>query len=278
MGNRANNPIAEFADVNVNGYIGENRGLMSLTQKNQKGETGYRLGFTAAIADSLANIHFTPLKATIAYLPWTFNDDNYVEMNVNNYKISADLTAASKESSVRLLTQKGRRGNDELNVNIKNVRVQDFLRMSVFAPPLTASVNADMKVGYANNWLYGSGNVGISDFTYDRLRVGDMDLKLGAAFNDDGTSGIGATLKVDGSNAMTATLRMKPDSITKEMVPEKAGLRLIRFPLNMANAFLGADVARLSGYLKGRIDMSGSFKKPVLNGSIKCDSVEYLCP
>lgn len=277
MGNRRNNSLAEFADVNINGYIGSNRALVSLTQKNQKGETGYRLGFTAAVADSLATVHFTPLKATVAYLPWTFNDDNHVEYSFSSKHIDANLIAQSNESSIKLVTQTGKAGNDELRVAINNLRVQDFLKMSVFAPPLTASVDADLNVGYTKNWLYGGGTVGVKDFTYDKIRVGDFDLAVKAGHNDDGTSGAGATLKIDGTDALTAKMWLKPDS-TGVLQAEKFGLELTRFPLYIANAFLGNDVARLSGYLSGDMDMKGSFTAPLLNGSISCDSVGVFIP
>lgn len=279
MGNRRNNPtLSEFADVDVNGYLGENRGLVSLTQKNQKGVTGYRLGFTAALADSLLNIHFTPRKATIAYLPWNLNNDNHVELNIYNMRVNANLMAESNESSIKLQTVVGKRGNDELTVAIQNLKVQDFLRMSVFAPPVTASVSADLKVGYTDNWLYGGGNVAVSDFSYDKIRVGDMNLKVGAAMNDDGTSAARASLNIDGNDALTAVVRLKPDSVTKEMTPRKVTLGLKRFPLYIANAFLGPDVARLSGYLTGNLDMKGKFTEPLLNGAIGCDSVGVFLP
>lgn len=277
MGNRRNNPLAEFADVNVNGYLGSNRALISLTQKNQKGETGYRLGLTAALVDSLATVHFTPLKATVAYLPWSFNDDNHVEYNFSTKRIDANLIAQSNESSIKLVTQTGQAGNDELRVAIHNLKVQDFLKMSVFAPPLTASVDADLNVGYTKSWLYGGGTVGVKDFTYDKIRVGDFDLALKAGRNDDGTSGAGATLKIDGSDALTAKMWLKPDS-TGVLQAEKFGIELTRFPLYIANAFLGNDVARLSGYLNGGMDMKGSFTAPLLNGSIACDSVGVFIP
>lgn len=277
MGNRRNNTLAEFANVNLNGYLGANRALVSLTQKNQKGETGYRLGLTAAVTDSIATVHFTPLKATIAYLPWTFNEDNHVEYNFSDKHIDANLIAQSNESSIHLLSQLGKAGNDELRVAIENLHIQDFLNMSVFAPPLTASIDADLTVGYTKNWLYGGGNVGVKDFTYDKLRVGDFDLALKAGRNDDGTSGAGATLKIDGADALSAKMWLRPDS-TGVMQAEKFGLELTRFPLYIANAFLGNDVARLSGYLNGSVDMKGSFADPLLNGALACDSVGVFIP
>ena len=277
MGNRRNNPIAEFADVNLNGYVGSNRVLLSLTQKNQKGETGYRLGMTAAYLDSVASLHFTPLKATIAYLPWQFNEENHVEYNLHSHHIVADLSAKSKESSILLQTQIGKRGNDEVHVVLDNIQAQDFLNMSVFAPPITAAVNADLNVGYTDSWFYGNGKVDVKNFTYDKLRVGDFDLGLLAAHNNDGSTGARATLKVDGADAMAARMMLKPDS-TGVLTAKTMDLELTRFPLKIANPFLGQDVARLSGYLNGVMDMSGTFASPILNGHISTDSVKVYVP
>lgn len=274
MGNRRGNAtLAEFADVNLNGYLGSNRLLLSLTQKNQKGETGYRLGMTAAMTDSLATVHFTPLNATIAYLPWKFNTDNHVDFNFNTKHIDANLLAQSNESSILLQTQLGKEGNDELKVKLDNIKVQDFLKLSVFAPPITASVNADLNVGYTKSWFYGGGDVNVSNFTYDKLRVGDFDLALRAGHNTDGSTGARATLKIDGKDAMAAKMMLRPDSVTGELMAKTMGLELTRFPLYVANAFLGPNVARLSGYLNGDMNMTGSFTDPKLSGHIVCDSV-----
>lgn len=279
MGNRRNNTaLAEFADVNLNGYLGSNRVLLSLTQKNQKGETGYRLGMTGAVTDSLVTVHFTPLNATIAYLPWKFNMDNHVDVNFISKRIDASLIAESNESSILLQTQTGKRGNDELKVKLDNIKVQDFLRLSVFSPPITASVDADLNVGYTKSWFYGGGDINVSDFTYDKLRVGDFDLGLRAAHNTDGSTGARATLKIDGQDALAAKMMLVPDSITGDLMAKTMGLELTRFPLYVANAFLGPDIARLSGYLNGNMNMAGSFTDPKLTGHISCDSVGVYVP
>ena len=277
MGNRANNPIGEFADVNLNGYLGSNRLLLSLSQKNQKGETGYRLGMTGAFTDSIVSVHFTPLKATIAYLPWQFNAENHIDLNILTKHIDANLMAESNESSILLKTQTGQNGNDEIHLALDNIKVQDFLRMSVFAPPLTASINADLNVGYTNQWFYGNGTIGIKGFTYDKIKVGDFDLGLKAGHNTDGSTGALASLKIDGADALVAKMMLRPDS-TGAIVPKKLGIELTEFPLKVANAFLGKDVASLSGRLNGAIDMKGTFTKPMFFGSIACDSVAVYIP
>ena len=277
MGNKSNNPIADFANVNINGYVGDNRLMLGLKQLNQKGETGYRLGLTAAFQDSLVTVHFTPLKAMIGYIPWTFNSDNSIEVNMKSYKINANLLAQSPKSSILLRTEEGEQGNDELHLALDNILLQDFLQLSVFAPPITASLNADLRMGYTDGWIYGTGNVGVHNFTYDRLKVGDFDLSLRAGMNEDNSTGARLGLKINGKNALAAKALIEPDSLKVPQV-KTMELDLTQFPLNIANPFLGKDVAQLSGSLNGELDLSGSLKEPKLNGYIACDSVGVFIP
>ncbi len=160
IGNRKGT-FDEFAQVNLNGYLGHNRLGAFLNQRDLQGKTGYRLGLTAALMDSVLTVHLTPLKATIAYLPWTINDDNYVDYHLYSHKIYANLLARSAESSVMARTESGEFGDQQLRLKIDNLKIQDFLSMSVFAPPLTASVSTDLAVGYRDNRLLGKGTVGV---------------------------------------------------------------------------------------------------------------------
>lgn len=277
MGNRPNNPIADLANVNVNGYIGENRLMLGVRQQNQKGETGYRLGLTAGFADSVVTVHFTPLKAMIGYIPWNFNSDNSVEVNMHDYHVNANLMATSPKSSIMLKTETGSQGNDELHLVLDNIHIQDFLQLPVYAPPITAALNMDLKVGYIDNWLYGTGTLGVNDFTYNKLRVGDFNLSLRAGHNDDGSTGARLGLKINGKNALAAKALLVPDSL-KKLEVRTLGLELTHFPLNIANPFLGKDVAQLSGSLVGEFSLKGSFQEPKLNGYLACDSVAVFIP
>ncbi len=153
---------------------------MFLNQQNIQGKTGYRLGLTAAVVDSLVTVHFSPLKATIAYLPWTLNADNHVEYTFADSRIDANLRAQSAESSIMLLTEPRNDGGEDLHVNLKNIHIEDFLRMSVFAPPLKASVSADMRVSTRGKAIVGNGTVNVDNFIYDRKNVGNFELAVKA--------------------------------------------------------------------------------------------------
>lgn len=275
LGNRKGN-LDEFADVNLNGYLGANRLSAYAVQRNAKGEMGYRLGFTAAVGDSTVSVHFTPLKATIAYLPWTFNADNHIDFNFDNKTLDANLQASSQASSITIKTLPAAQGGEQLHLNLTNINVEDFLQLSIFAPPLTACLNSDLNIYYNGHGFEGSGNLDITNFTYDHTVVGDLSLDVNARLEHEATMAQ-ASLKVDTSKVLTAHALFSPDSLGV-VKSDSLWLALNHFPLKTLNPFLGSEVARLSGSLNGRLDMTGTFTAPLLNGAISCDSVGVYIP
>lgn len=274
VGNRPGT-LDEFARVNLNGYLGDNRISAFLNQWNLKGEQGYRIGLTAAYTDSVVTAHVTPLKSTVAYMPWTFNADNYVDFNIFTKHLTANLTARGAESSITARTQQTETGNEELYLNIDNLHIQDFLRMWAFAPPIKGDLNTDLHIVYEGRRFSGNGSIGLKNFVYERTRVGDFDLDLNAGFGLDASTDLNAALRINGSPALSLYANLVPGS--EGLQPDSVGLSLTRFPLKVANPFLEDNLV-LNGYLNGDMKMEGSFMRPRLNGKIAFDSVTARIP
>lgn len=274
IGNRPGT-FDEFAQINLNGYLGSNRVAAYLNQRNIKGETGYRLGLTAALMDSTLSLHFTPLKSTIAYLPWTFNGDNFVEYNIITNHIDANLLAKSAESSVLLRTESLPDGNQELHAKIDNLRLEDFLKMSVTAPPVSGALNTDLHIVYHDRLFNGDGTLSLNNLTYDKTRIGDFNLDLNAAYTLTGNTNVSADMKINGQKALGAFAVLSADSIG--MKPDSIGVKLTKFPLEIINPFLNNSIV-LGGRLNGAMRMDGSFIHPRLNGIIAFDSVNVRVP
>lgn len=275
IGNRCGT-LDEFAKVNVNGYLGNNRMSAFLNQWNIKGEQGYRIGLTAALQDSVVTAHVTPLKSTIAYMPWVFNNDNYVDFNLYTKHIGANLEARSEESSILARTQPVNNDEEELYVGIDNVHIQDFLNMFALGPRIMGDLDADLHVKYDDRRFSGKGVVSLADVVYDKTRVGSFDLDLDAGYGFDGNTEVTAGLRINGEKAMSAYANLIPDA-AEGMKPDSIGLSLTRFPLKVANPFLG-NMVSLSGFVNGDMSMEGSFADPILNGSIVFDSVSAHIP
>lgn len=275
LGNRPGT-MDEFSKVNLNGYIGANRVSAYLNQWNIKGEQGYKLGLTAALMDSVVTVHITPLKSVIAYLPWTFNSDNFIDFNLITKHVEANLLASSEESSILAKTQIGRTGKEELNVKINNLHIQDFLSILGSAPPVKGDLNTDLHITYDRNRFMGGGTVSFHDFFYEKTRVGNFDLQVGAAYGLDASTDVRASLNINGDKALRAYAKLQPDE-KGELTADSIGITLTRFPLKIANAFMGKTVS-LGGYLNGDLSMDGSFTSPRLNGAIEFDSVSVNIP
>lgn len=278
MGNRPG-PLGEFADVNFNGYLATNRASIYATQRNEKGEEGYRLGLTAALTDSLVSLHFTPLKATIAYLPWRFNLDNHVDYNLRSMRLDADLQANSAESSILLRTEElPDGGGQQLHLNLKDIHLQDFLNMRMEATPMTATLNSDILLHYTGHSLEGTGKLSATGLSYDNVRIDDLDLGINAGLDPRGDSKVSAILKAAGQDALTATLLLANDG-QQGMEAREMDLTFDGFPLALANPFLGADMVSLSGKLRGKCDVTVTPEKRLrLNGDIRFDTVGINIP
>lgn len=274
VGNRPGT-FDEFARLNINGYVGNNRVSAFLQQHNIKNEQGYRLGLTAAVADSTISVHFTPLKATIAYLPWTLNSDNYIDYNFSNMKVDANLKAQSRESSIMARTEELDNGDEQLRLRIENLHIEDFLSMWMFAPPVMGTVGTDMTVLYKDQMFHAAGDMQVSELRYAKARVGDFDMNINGSYAiNTGRVNADAGLKIDGRPVIHAYARM---GTAGTMTADSIGVRLTRFPLKIANPFLG-NMMVLSGYVNGDMRMDSAFNKPVFNGGIAMDSAQVRIP
>lgn len=275
LGNRPGN-MDEFHQVEADGYVGGQRAALYLRQRNLQGQTGYKLGFTAALNDSVLDLHFTPLNAIIAYLPWTFNDDNYIEYDFNR-RIDANLKASSAESSISILTQK----SDSIVaspvfVKLENIHIQDFIGLVPDAPNVKGSINADFKMGWNKKALIANGSIGVKQLVYENNNIGDLDLNVKAGLNVKGQTAGMAALTVNSQKALVVRGILRNDSTG--IRPGDINVLLDRFPLSLANAFIPSDAARLQGTLSGHMGLTGSLAKPLLNGAIAFDSTFVTLP
>lgn len=278
IGNRPGT-LDEFARIDLNGYVGANRVSAYLRQYNLQGKTGYRFGLTGALMDSTISVHFTPLRATIAYLPWTFNSDNHLDYNLATRQVDANLNARSEESSIYIKTEPNLTdGGNDLRLNIANLKVQDFLQMSVMAPPISGSLNSDITLHYTGTELQGSGNIGMQGFQYADTRIGDIDLDLKAGVDFNGKSNVEAALNVDGQpHAMVLSMLLSDDEETP-FEPEDVTLHLDRLPMRVVNPFIEADLMSMDGTLSGDLDLKGGIRRPVLNGAMHFDDGAVYIP
>ncbi|MDE7142740.1 MAG: translocation/assembly module TamB domain-containing protein, partial [Muribaculaceae bacterium] len=179
-------------------------------------------------------------------------------------------------SSLKLFTKHNAAdtAQEAVTLQLSDVKLQDWLAINPFAPAMKGDLSADMSFSWTDRSLDGAGTVSLADFTYGRQRVGSFNLDTKVQ-TSGGIVRATADMFIDGQKALTLNGNLNDSTKTD---PFLLDLRVISLPLRIANPFLGADVASLSGSLKGEMDVTGEISSPILNGWLQFDSAAVKVP
>ena len=213
-----------------------------------------------------------PFHPIIGYKEWEINRDNFIRFNMATNHLDANINLFNDVSSLKLFTQHVETDSahqEDIILQLKDIKLSDWLAINPFAPAITGDLSADMRLGWEKPDLNGRGTVTLANLTYGKERVGDFGLDLNVKTNTSGTISASTTLSVNGVKAITATGNLNDSTAAN---PFMLDFKMIRFPLAVANPFLPPGTARLHGMLNGEMDITGDMSNPVFNGFIDFDS------
>ncbi len=276
MGNRPGT-WDEFATVDIEGGIKGPALDFMLHQQNIRKETGYHLGCNARLADDEIRMQLFGDDPVIGYRHWTFNEDNYVNVDYRTRMLDANLMLKSDSSSVELLTTRlPGETTENVQLNIDNLKLEEWTRIVPMLARTSGTVNANVDINWDGYNADGDGTIDIKDFVYNGKPEGDV--TLNADFDLDpmnSTTRLTADLILDGKEAMT--LQGTLNDVTTAS-PLNMEARINRFPLQRANAFIPGNYIWLDGYALGNITLKGSMDNPQINGYFTADSATVNLP
>ncbi len=261
----------EWAHVLLNGYFDDNRLFANLEQENISGESGYVLGLEAAVADSLLTVNISPNDPVIAYKPWTVNDDNYLTWNLARRHLDANLHMTSPGSAVEIYTEHNADEADhqeQVTINLADIKISDWVNINPFAPTITGTVSANLGITAEEGNVNGSGTVSMTDFSYDRQRVGSLQADIDVSTDLNGLIRAKTDISIDSVKTITLAGALN-DSVSGS--PLAMDFSMIHFPLTTVNPFLPSGVAKLSGMLNGQMEIKGTAESPLLDGWLQFD-------
>lgn len=264
----------DFAHVVLKGILADNRFSILINQHNIKDEQGFFLGFTALMDDSVANVKLVPYAPMIAYQKWKVNPDNEITFNFKEKHLDANLQLSNDKSYLRIFTEHNdstAHGNaqEDVVVQLSQIKLQDWLSISPFAPPIKGDLGANLRFRWNNEYITGKGDVSLDELYYGRDRVGTFDLGLDVSTSKNGALNADVALMVDSVKVITAKGALNDTTLHN---PFLLDFSMIHFPLAVANPFLPKDVAQLRGMLNGNMKITGNLKEPRFNGYLDFDS------
>lgn len=262
----------QFAHIAAKGFIGADKFALLFNQQNIKEETGFSFGSVVTMPQANTfSLRFVPYHPIIGYKDWEINRDNFISYNILTKHIDANIDLKNPTSSLRLFTQHNENDSTQeaIRLQVKDLKLQDWLAINPFAPPIKGDLSADMAISLGDKSLNGEGTVSLADLYYGPDRVGTFDLELDLKTNASGTIRANTTLLVDGVRTITASGNLN-DSTAQN--PFLLDFKMIRFPLAVVNPFLPKGTARLHGMLNGEMDITGDLAAPIFNGWLNFDS------
>ena len=276
MGNRPGT-WDDFARVDIEGGLKGHAIDFMFHQQNIKGETGYRLGCNANLAEDQVKMRLFGKDPVIGYRNWTFNDDNYVNVDYRSRMIDANLHLKSDSSSLELFTTRIPGDSTEnILLNIDNLRLEEWTRIVPMLGRTSGTLNANIDVNWDGTNADGDGTIDIKDFYYNGKHEGDV--TLNADFDLDpatATTRLTADLILDGKQSLVIEGSLNDANADS---PFNMTAQFNRFPLVRANAFIPGDYIWLDGYAVGNMDISGSLDNPRVNGYLVADSATLNLP
>lgn len=276
MGNRPGT-WDEFAQVTLTGGFKGQAVDFMLHQQNIKGDTGYRLGCNARLADELVQTRLFGKDPVIGYRHWTFNEDNYVNVNYKTRMLDANLSLKSDSSSVMLLTTRVPGDSTEnIRLDIDNLRLEEWTRIMPMLDRTSGTLNANVDVNWDGYNADGEGKIDIKDFYYNGKHEGDV--TLNADFDMDpatATTHLTADLILDGNKSIVLHGSLNDADADS---PLNMTAQFDRFPLRRANAFIPGDYIWLDGFAVGQVSINGTTANPSINGYFVADSATVDLP
>ncbi|MDE7427350.1 MAG: translocation/assembly module TamB [Muribaculaceae bacterium] len=261
----------EWAHVKLDAYVTSDHAGMEMIQQNIKGQTGFDVGARIDVTDSLATLRLIPLTPLIAYHPWTVNEDNFISYAFADHHIDANIRMKGQGSTAAIFTQHDPNNHEqeELRIQLGEIRIQDWISINPFAPPMRGELNTDLSLTYVNGDLNVTGAVGLDNFYYNRERVGDVAADVNFTTRADGALIANTDISINGVKTMSLTGRLNDQN---QDSPFNLNFSMIKVPLSTVNPFLPPGTARLRGVLNGSMDISGDSANPVINGWLDFDS------
>ena len=281
MGNRPGT-MDNFASATLMGGVLNSRLTTIYDVKDIKQRTGYHFGTHADLNDSVVRVNiFTP-KPLIGYKEWQVNDDNYVLYDYKNKHLDANLLLEGGNSgTINLFTnhvesEEHEHGQEEVNLQVKNLKIEEWLSMFPFAPDMSGELSTDMQISYRGDQFWGEGKSSLKNFKYEGETVGDFDLTALMTLDPKtGNTNLESYMNVNGAKVMFAAGVLNDSTATS---PMSLKLDIDSFPISTATAFIPNGIAELQGYLIGEMTMTGSFDKPIFSGHVVADNGAIYVP
>lgn len=266
--------LEQVARAALTGHLVADSCRVDLSLQNRAGADVTRFGWDVVWSDSLVRATLGPAAPLFGSALWSVNPDNYVIYGFDGtLRADLDLThGAQRFALCTLPVQETPDAPDALRLDMAGLRIASMLEALPVAPPLDGVLGAGIQLERRADSLAVGGEVSVAGLSYDGQRFGDVGLGLSYAGGRGYRGALRLTL--DSAEVLTARGSYEP----QQPQPLDFALTIPGFPLERANAFLPADLLRLSGTLGGSLCATGTTAAPQIDGGLHFTGTKLRVP
>ena len=266
--------LERAARAGLSGSLVTDSCRVDLSLQNRAGADVTRFGWDVVWSDSLVRATLGPAAPLFGSALWSVNPDNYVIYGFDGtLRADLDLThGAQRFALCTLPVQETPDAPDALRLDMTGLRIASMLEALPVAPPLDGVLGAGIQLERRADSLAVGGEVSVAGLSYGGQRFGDVGLGLSYAGGRGYRGALRLTL--DSAEVLTARGSYEP----QQPQPLDFALTIPGFPLERANAFLPADLLRLSGSLGGSLRATGTATAPQIDGGLHFTGTKLRVP
>ena len=266
--------LEQAARAALTGHLVADSCRVDLSLQNRAGADVTRFGWDVVWSDSLVRATLGPAAPLFGSALWSVNPDNYVIYGFDGtLRADLDLTHGAQRFALRTLpVQETPDAPDALRLDMAGLRIASMLEALPVVPPLDGVLGAGIQLERRTDSLAVGGEVSVAGLSYDGQRFGDVGLGLSYAGGRGYRGALRLTL--DSAEVLTARGSYEP----QQPQPLDFALTIPGFPLERANAFLPADLLRLSGSLGGSLRATGTATAPQIDGGLHFTGTKLRVP
>lgn len=252
--------------LNLRSYLLGKQIGADLQLHNEKGETGFNIGFISTIADGELQTQIYPKQPIIAYRNFEINPDNYISIN-QQHNVRANVKLEADDGTGFLIYSETADSTNDVTVSLSSVNLGELSRVLPYMPQLGGFLNADFHVMYNQDQLSAMGSMTAEQLRYEDVKIGTLGADVVYLPKTMDEHYLSAFISSEGNDVMECNgTYHNSDGGTFE-----GEAVLMNFPLTIVNGFLKQTDIQLQGTSNGMLDVYGSLEAPNINGEFTFD-------
>ena len=269
----------EAFGISLDGGIFNGNARMMVKYDNAQNQTGALIGMEAVLRDKGISLHMLPEAPILVYRKFQLNKDNYIFLS-DKGRIHADMKLYDeKGTGLQIYSVPDSTLLQDITVSVNRIDIGEFKRIIPYMPPIEGVINAEAHyVQQKENMFMTALETDINKLAYSGKPLGNWTMSGVYLPMENSGHHVDGYITRNGNTLAEINGQYRSAASDEEKDKINAHMSLMRFPLELAGAFVPEEMARLKGYAGGEISVNGSSDTPIINGQLTTDSVNVFIP